>query len=133
MDILIDTNVLLYMAYAPARLTPTVAHILEDTDKTLWYSAASIWEVVIKSRLNQPGFIVDPEQFRMGLFEAGLFELPINGEHLLEVSNLPESVSEDPFDRLIVAQSHYNRLPLLTGDDKLINSVGDYITVIPNG
>ncbi|MBC3251659.1 twitching motility protein PilT [Serratia fonticola] len=132
MDFLLDTNILLFMAYEPEKLTADVVEVLEDTDKTLCFSAASIWEVVIKSNLNKPDFSIDPKQFREGLFDAGLIEIPIKSEHALAVSDLPEKLHKDPFDRLIVAQAKHNKLALITSDNKLIDFVSDYITVIPN-
>ncbi|CAI0819158.1 type II toxin-antitoxin system VapC family toxin [Serratia fonticola] len=132
MDFLLDTNILLFMAYEPEKLTTYVVEVLEDTDKTLCFSAASIWEVVIKSNLNKPDFSIDPKQFREGLFDAGLIEIPIKSEHALAVSDLPEKLHKDPFDRLIVAQAKHNKLALITSDSKLIDFVSDYITVIPN-
>ncbi|NHB87384.1 type II toxin-antitoxin system VapC family toxin [Photorhabdus tasmaniensis] len=132
MELLLDTNILLFMAYEPEKLKTGVVALLEDTDKTLCFSAASIWEVVIKSNLNKPNFSVDPEQFRDGLFEAGLIEIPIKSDHTLVVCDLPENLHKDPFDRLIVAQAKHNKIPLITSDSKLIDFVKDYITVIPN-
>ncbi|MCA6220861.1 type II toxin-antitoxin system VapC family toxin [Photorhabdus antumapuensis] len=132
MHLLLDTNILLFMAYEPEKLKADIVDILEDTNKTLCFSAASVWEVVIKSSLNKPDFSVDPKQFRDGLFEAGLIEIPIKSEHTLVVNVLPEKLHKDPFDRLIVAQAKYNNIPLITSDSKLINFISDYITVIPN-
>ncbi|PHM35908.1 type II toxin-antitoxin system VapC family toxin [Xenorhabdus innexi] len=132
MDLLLDTNILLFMVYEPEKLQSDIVDILEDTDKTLCFSAASIWEVVIKSNLNKADFSVDPEQFRDGLFEAGLIEIPIKSAHVLVVNDLPEKLHKDPFDRLIVAQAKYIKIPLITSDRKLIDLVSDYITVIPN-
>ncbi|EKQ5512623.1 type II toxin-antitoxin system VapC family toxin [Salmonella enterica] len=132
MDYLLDTNILLFMAYEPDKLKQEVVELLEDTEQTLCFSAASVWEVVIKSGLNKPDFDVDPEQFRDGLFEAGLIEIPVKSEHTLVVADLPEKLHKDPFDRLIVAQAKHNKLPLITSDSKLIEFVSDYITIIPN-
>ncbi|EAB4506679.1 type II toxin-antitoxin system VapC family toxin [Salmonella enterica] len=132
MDYLLDTNILLFMAYEPDKLKQEVIELLEDTEQTLCFSAASVWEVVIKSGLNKPDFDVDPEQFRDGLFEAGLIEIPVKSEHTLVVADLPEKLHKDPFDRLIVAQAKHNKLPLITSDSKLIEFVSDYITIIPN-
>ncbi|HAT1681616.1 TPA: type II toxin-antitoxin system VapC family toxin [Klebsiella oxytoca] len=132
MDLLLDTNILLFMAYEPEKLKDDVVNLLEDTDKTLCFSVASIWEVVIKSNLNKVDFSIDPGQFRDGLFGAGLIETPIKSEHTLVISNLPEKLHKDPFDRLIVAQAKHIKIPLITSDRKLIDVVSDYITVIPN-
>lgn len=133
MDYLLDTNVLIFMGYRPDRLTDEVRVILEDTDNRLYFSAASIWEVVIKSGLNKPDFDVqDPALFRDRLFKADLLEIPVKSEHTLVVADLPERLHKDPFDRLIVAQAKHSKMALITSDSKLIDFVSDYITVIPN-
>jgi PIN domain nuclease of toxin-antitoxin system len=132
MELLLDTNILLFMAYEPEKLQTHIINLLEDTDKKLCFSTASIWEVVIKSNLNKPDFSIDPKQFRDGLFESGLLEIPIKSEHTLVVCDSPEKLHKDPFDRLIVAQAKHNKIPLITSDNKLIDFVSDYITVIPN-
>lgn len=132
MDLLLDTNILLFMAYEPDRLSDYVSGLLEDTENTLCFSAASVWEVVIKNGLNKPDFSIDPQQFRDGLFENGCIEIPVKSEHALIVADLPEKLHKDPFDRLIVAQAKHSQMPLVTSDSKLIEFVSDYIEVIPN-
>ncbi len=65
------------MAYEPERLAENVVALLEDADLTLCFSAASIWEVVIKSGLNKPDFDVGPEEFRNGLFTQACSKYPL--------------------------------------------------------
>ncbi|MEC5320265.1 type II toxin-antitoxin system VapC family toxin [Brenneria populi subsp. brevivirga] len=132
MDYLLDSNILIFMGYRPERLTDDVKAILEDTDNKLFFSAASIWEVVIKSCLNKPFDVENPTLFRDGLLGAGLIEIPVKSEHVLVVADLPEKLHKDPFDRLIVAQAKYSKLQLITSDSKLLDFVSDYITIIPN-
>ncbi|EPF5079367.1 type II toxin-antitoxin system VapC family toxin [Yersinia enterocolitica] len=132
MDYLLDTNILIFMGYRPDRLKQDVIDILEDTENRLFFSAASVWEVVIKSSLNKPFDVENPALFRDGLFDAGLIEIPVKSEHTLVVADLPENLHKDPFDRLIVAQAKHNKLPLITSDSKLIEFVSNYITIIPN-
>lgn len=133
MDYLLDTNILIFMGYRPDRLTNEVKEILEDTESNLFFSAASIWEVVIKSGLNKPDFDVkNPALFRERLFKADLLEIPVKSEHTLVVADLPEKLHKDPFDRLIVAQAKHSDLCLITSDSKLIDFVSDYIKIIPN-
>ncbi|MDR7343980.1 PIN domain nuclease of toxin-antitoxin system [Pantoea alhagi] len=132
MPLLLDTNILLFMAYEPDRLKAQVLGLLENTENKLCFSAASIWEVVIKSSLNKPDFSINPVEFRDGLGDAGLIEIPVKSEHALLVAGLPDKLHKDPFDRLIVAQAKHEQMPLVTSDGKLIESVNDYITVIAN-
>lgn len=133
MDYLLDTNILIFMGYRPDRLTNEVKEIIEATENNLFFSAASIWEIVIKSGLNKPDFDVkDPAIFRERLFEADLLEIPVKSEHTLGVANLPEKLHKNPFDRLIAAQAKHNGIYLITSDSKLIDYVSDYIKIIPN-
>lgn len=91
MDYLLDTNILIFMGYRPDRLKQEVVELLEDTENRLFFSAASVWEVVIKSSLNKPFDVDNPTLFRDGLFEAGLIEIPVKSEHTLVVADLPEN------------------------------------------
>ncbi|WP_147198691.1 type II toxin-antitoxin system VapC family toxin [Pantoea sp. MBD-2R] len=132
MELLLDTNILLFMAFAPERLNADVTDYLEDTENTLCFSAASIWEIVIKRALNKPDFSVNPAELRNGLFAAGLIEIAVKSEHALLVADLPEKLHKDPFDRLLVATAKHGRMPLVTNDSKLIASADDYITLVSN-
>lgn len=132
MSYLLDTNILLFMAYAPERLKRHVADILEDTESSLFFSAASIWEIVIKSALNKPDFDIEPEQLRLGLFGAGCVELPIKSEHVLNVQQLPDKLHKDPFDRLLVAQANLGKMALITSDERIIGSTDGFIEVVAN-
>lgn len=42
--------------------------------------------------------------------------LPIQLSHALRVYSLPE-IHRDPFDRLLIAQSQMEKMPLLTADE----------------
>jgi len=132
MSYLLDTNILLFMAYAPKKLKRHVANILEDSENSLFFSAGSIWEIIIKCALNKPDFDINPEELRLGLFNAGCIELPIKSEHVLNVQQLPDKLHKDPFDRLLVAQANINKMALITSDEKIIGSVNGFIEIIAN-
>jgi len=132
MSYLLDTNILLFMAYAPKKLKRHIADILEDSENSLFFSAASIWEIVIKCALNKPDFDIKPEELRLGLFDAGCIELPIKSEHVLNVQQLPDKLHKDPFDRLLIAQASINKLALITSDEKIIGSANGFIEIIAN-
>ncbi len=68
------------------------------------FSAASLWEVAIKSSLGRSDFHADARLLRRGLLDNGYDELPIAGEHAVAIGNLPP-IHWDPFDRMLVAQS----------------------------
>lgn len=115
MKLLLDTHLLLWAAAAPTKLSADTRRFLEDAANELIFSVASIWEVAIKSALSRGAFRADPHQFRRGLLEHGYRELPIKGEHAVAVSGLP-AIHADPFDRMLIAQSLVEGIPLMTAD-----------------
>ena len=60
MNLLLDTHILLWAAGAPERLPAAARAMIEDPGTELVFSAASLWEVVIKNGLGRADFDVDP-------------------------------------------------------------------------
>ncbi|MBN2576958.1 MAG: type II toxin-antitoxin system VapC family toxin [Deltaproteobacteria bacterium] len=118
MKVLLDTHLLLWAAGSPQRLPKAALAVLKARDSTLLFSAASVWEVVIKTGLGRSDFQVDAQRLRHGLLLHGYEELPITGEHALAVRALP-SPHKDPFDRILLAQAQAEGLTLLTMDRAL--------------
>ncbi|GBQ51861.1 MULTISPECIES: type II toxin-antitoxin system VapC family toxin [Acetobacteraceae] len=115
MRLLLDTHLLLWAAGEPDKLSTRAKTLMEDQDNVLVFSAASLWEITIKTRLGRADFQVDPHLLRRGLIENGYEELPITSQHALAVGQLPD-VHRDPFDRILVAQATVEGLLLLTHD-----------------
>jgi PIN domain nuclease of toxin-antitoxin system len=59
MRVLLDTHVLLWAVASSKRLSREVRALLEDESNDAYYSAASIWEIAIKSSLRRKGFRID--------------------------------------------------------------------------
>ncbi len=116
MRILLDTHVLLWAAATPERLPPAARALIEDAANEPCFSAASLWEVAIKSGLGRDDFSIDPRLLRRALLENGYAELPITGAHAVAVDLLPP-IHGDPFDRLLVAQAQIEAMTLLTADE----------------
>ncbi|PPK51327.1 type II toxin-antitoxin system VapC family toxin [Marinobacter persicus] len=116
MNLLLDTHILLWAAAEPQKLPGQAIELLENPVNPLYFSAASIWEVVIKNGLGRADFHVDPHLLRRGLLDNGYLELPISSQHTLAVSHLPD-IHKDPFDRILVAQAESEGFLLLTADD----------------
>ena len=115
MRLLLDTHLLLWAAASSKRLPREARELLEDDDNEVYYSAASIWEIAIKSSLRRKDFRIDLAQLLATLPEMGLVELPITAVHAAGVTRLPP-IHRDPFDRLLIAQSMVEPLALLTND-----------------
>jgi PIN domain nuclease of toxin-antitoxin system len=115
MRLLLDTHLLLWAAGTPKRLSTSTRKAIESPDNSLFFSVASLWEIVIKRGLDRADFRVDAHLLRRGLLDNGYAELAITGEHALAVESLPP-IHKDPFDRLLVAQATAEGMTLLTAD-----------------
>jgi PIN domain nuclease of toxin-antitoxin system len=113
--LLLDTQLLLWAAGQPDRLSAEASAAIRDQRNELLFSAASLWEVAIKNMLGRPDFHVDPRLLRRGLLENGYGELAIVGPHAVAIMNLP-SIHKDPFDRMLIAQAVVEGVALLTAD-----------------
>lgn len=118
MKLLLDTHLLLWAAMGSRRLGRKTSALLEDADNTLFFSAASIWEVAIKQQLAKAEFEADAGVLRRGLLDNGYQELPISSAHAVALTHLPP-LHRDPFDRLLVAQAMVEGITLLTRDAAL--------------
>lgn len=121
MKLLLDTHLLIWAAGFPERLPVEARELIEDKDNDLFFSAASLWEVAIKSALGREDFAVDARLLRRGLLDNGYGELPVASEHAVAIDGLPP-LHKDPFDRLLIAQSMVEGIVLLTAD----SLVGQY-------
>jgi PIN domain nuclease of toxin-antitoxin system len=122
--VLLDTHLLLWALANPRKLSSKTRRRIESSD--VFVSAASIWEIAIKSGLGK--LRADPAQVLSGIEPAGFDHLHISAAHAAEVSKLPH-VHKDPFDRLLVAQASVEGMILLTDDDAL-GGYGDFIQVV---
>jgi PIN domain nuclease of toxin-antitoxin system len=118
MKFLLDTHLLLWAAGQPERLSKPARELIENPDNALYFSAASIWEIAIKSSLGREDFKADARLIRRGLIDNGYQEIAISSEHAAGVQALP-LVHKDPFDRLLIAQSLSEGMPLVTVDPLL--------------
>jgi PIN domain nuclease of toxin-antitoxin system len=118
MKLLLDTHLLLWAAGAPERLSRPARSLLVARGNSLVFSAASIWEIVIKAGLGRADFQVEPQRLRQELLLHGYEELPISGEHALALRTLP-ALHKDPFDRILFAQARCEAMTLVTADRDL--------------
>jgi PIN domain nuclease of toxin-antitoxin system len=113
--LLLDTQVLLWAAGQPDRLPSEARELIASMDNELYFSAASIWEVVIKAGMGRQDFTLDARILRRGLLDNGYGEVAIGSEHVIAIDNLP-TLHKDPFDRVLVAQAQVEGITLLTAD-----------------
>ena len=115
MNLLLDTHLLLWVAIGSDKLSAKARNVISNNANRVYFSAASIWEVVIKNGLQREDFHMDPYLLRRGLIDNGYEELAITSAHTLGVAHLPPT-HKDHFDRLLVAQAELEGFLLLTSD-----------------
>ena len=128
MRLLLDTHLLLWAAASSRRLSSQARSLIEDPANDVHYSAASVWEIAIKSTLGRRDFRVDLGLLQATLPAMGLTELPVTAAHAVGVTRLPR-IHRDPFDRLLVAQSIAEAMTLLT-NDAVLRRYGDGVRIV---
>jgi len=121
MKLLLDTHILLWAAGEPDCLPAEAKTMINNIENSLFFSVASIWEIIIKNSLGRADFYVDAHLLRRGLLDNGYQELSIENRHILTIPTLP-LIHKDPFDRILVAQATAEAITLLTAD----SLVGQY-------
>ncbi len=119
MRLLLDTHALLWWWSQPDKLSPRVVALLRDPENTVFVSAASAWEIATKYRIGKypaGGRIIGEWEERMA--PDGFVELAISARHALRAGSLPGE-HRDPFDRMIVAQSLLEGIPVASSDPAL--------------
>ncbi len=116
MNLLLDTQVLLWLFLRSSRLKKPVRSILADPANVVYVSAVSMWEITIKTNLGKIELPGTPAQYLPDRIErAQLTNLPIVAAHTYGVFSLP-SHHRDPFDRLLIAQAQLESLTIVTND-----------------
>ena len=116
MRLLLDTHLFLWSIIDSKRLDRATRELVASAE-AVYVSAASVWEIAIKSRLGK--IDGDPSACVEAIAASGFIELPINAVHAAAVAKL-EMHHADPFDRLLVAQAITEPLRLLTADPMLV-------------
>ena len=115
MQLLLDTHVLLWALTDHERLGPAAREVITDRRSLVCVSAASAWEITIKTTL---GKLRAPGNLAVALGDAGFEPLAISVDHALAVGQLPD-IHRDPFDRILLAQAITEGLTLVTSDPAL--------------
>ncbi|MBZ0296263.1 MAG: type II toxin-antitoxin system VapC family toxin [Anaerolineae bacterium] len=123
MRYLLDTHAFLWFVAGDDRLSETARMLIADRQNSLALSIASLWEIAIKISLGkltlkQPYEILIPGQLAL----HGIEVLEITVAHTAALIGLPFH-HRDPFDRMLIAQSQTEQLPLIS-TDKIFDAYG---------
>jgi PIN domain nuclease of toxin-antitoxin system len=115
MKAILDTHAFLWALAGDARMSRHARDIFTGS-ADLSLSIASIWEILIKVQSGKLNFPrpAGPYVLRK-LAENKIKMLSISIDHLLALEGLPMH-HRDPFDRILIAQSLEENLPIVTSD-----------------
>jgi len=119
LNFLLDTQIILWAASEPEKLTAKMQSLITDADNQLFFSPANLWEISIKKNLGRQDFQVNARQLWRQLLLNGYQELPISSEHTIAIDSLP-NLHKDPFDRILIAQAKVEKFHLLSADKIVI-------------
>jgi PIN domain nuclease of toxin-antitoxin system len=113
MRLLLDTEALIWWDASDARLGKDARALIRGADE-VYVSAASAWEIVIKTALGKLQTTRRPSQV---LADADFVELPVTVRHAEALSHLPPH-HNDPFDRILLATAQVEGLTVVTSDQR---------------
>lgn len=125
--VLLDTSVFLWAVSAPDRIAVPARETLADRNNELFVSAASAWEVAIKTRIGRLDGQPLLSSWAEILTSMSTGDLAIDSSDAALTGQL-NWAHKDPFDRMIVAQATRRSLTIATGDGQMVN--GSLVPVI---
>lgn len=116
MKYLLDTHIFLWWITDNSKLDEKLRSIISDKKNELFLSSASIWEMMIKSKLNKLDLPDNPRAFIKEQVELNSINiLNVTMDHSFETYGLPD-LHKDPFDRMLVAQAKFEDLIIISTD-----------------
>jgi PIN domain nuclease of toxin-antitoxin system len=117
MKFIADTHVFIWFVTDSPQLSVQAKELFESSESERLLSMASLWEIAIKANLGKLAFVRPLEQFipeQLALNYIRLLDISMS--HILRVGTLSLH-HRDPFDRMIIAQSLVENLPVLSNDE----------------
>ena len=111
-----DTHALLWWLADDPALPPAARRFIRARSNTILVSAASAWEIATKSRIGKLPQAADLAlRFDAILVQESFESLPMTAAHATRAGLLP-GPHKDPFDRMLIAQSQAENLPIVSND-----------------
>ena len=116
MKYLLDTHSLIWFFAGHPNLSNKVREIMEDDNHQKLISLVSVWEMGIKQSKGKFNLSLPLEDYINNNIKLEDFDsLPIKLNHVSLITSLPFH-HNDPFDRLLIAQSIIENIPILSKD-----------------
>jgi PIN domain nuclease of toxin-antitoxin system len=117
---LLNTHTFLWWIDDDTRLSKTVLEIIANPNNEIVVSVISTWEIIIKYSLDKLELSESPKDYIEEMLTVNSFTvLPIKLVHTFELAELPNH-HKNPFDRLLIAQSWVEKIPIVNLDRQII-------------
>ena len=108
------------------RLSDAAQKLILSPDNTIYYSAASLWEIAIKNQKAPARCPYEEIEIERYCESAGFLPINISAEHVLAIRKLHPKEGHylsnyDPFDRILLSQAKIEECRFLTHDTQIAN------------
>jgi PIN domain nuclease of toxin-antitoxin system len=114
-NLLVDTHALIWFVSGDRRIGRAARAAMEADGARLHLSAASMWEMAIKSSARRLELPQPVARYVADRVAEGYLVLSVDATHAAAVEDLPWH-HRDPFDRLLIAQARIERMPIISRD-----------------
>lgn len=119
MKLLLDTHTFLWWNTEDPQLSKRANELISDGRNEIFLSAASAWEISIKAAKGKLILPESPTSYIANRMTLYSFQpLSVQVDHVVYVYDLPHH-HDDPFDRLLIAQSQIESMPLISADSEI--------------
>lgn len=120
MDILIDTQILIWLELLDKSLSQNSRDLLTDTNNNVYVPEICLFEIAIKQKIGKlPMLLWDTKTIENQLIKDGFYTMPIKINHISQYRSVSlHAEHKDPFDRLLIATAISENMFLLSADDK---------------
>ncbi len=119
---LIDTQILIWYQLDSSKLSPKIYKQLTDMANTIVVSQVSLFEIAIKQKIGKlPKLTIPIDTLVKTIKEDDFSILGIKDEHIASYQHIPLFDNHrDPFDRLILATAYFEKMPIISSDEKFL-------------
>jgi PIN domain nuclease of toxin-antitoxin system len=118
-NLLLDSHTLLWLVSQPSKIEAATLEVLSRPSVRVSVSAASAWEIGIKTRLGRLDGSALLSAWSDVVANMSAIDVPITSADAILAARLPWE-HRDPFDRVIVAQALRRNLTIVTRDSQIL-------------
>lgn len=133
MNIVLDTQVTLWMLASDKRLTASARELLSSNENQIYYSPVSVLEIATKHSERPHRLSIDENTFNIMCQKSGLMELPLRANSVVAMQGTyadPDDRDGDPFSHLILAQAMDEGMLFMTHNKDLAKADDEHIFYI---